>query len=173
MSAEVTFWIALIAMLVGLAGTILPGLPGIALIWIAALIYAIAERFATLTPVAFGAITVLAIIGLVADFFVTNAATKISGASWQATFAGVVGGIVGFLFGLFVGGIGAAPAGIIGALVGVIVVEYLHRKDLKAAVRAGGGWLAGCLASRAMQFLIAFLMVLIFVIVAGFRGVWG
>ena len=173
MDAQVAFWVALIAMLVGLAGTILPALPGIALIWITALIYALAERFTTLTPAAFAAITLLALIGLAADFFLTNAATKISGASWRATAAGVVGGIVGFLFGLFAGGIGAAPAGIIGALIGVIGVEYLHRQDLKAAVRAGGGWLAGCLASRAMQFLIALLMVTIFVFVAGFRGVWG
>ena len=173
MSPEVTFWIALIAMLVGLAGTVLPALPGIALIWIAALIYAIAEGFATLTPVAFAAITALAATGLAADFFLTNAATKISGASWRATAAGVVGGIIGFLFGLFVGGIGAAPAGIIGALIGVIGVEYLHRKDIRAAARAGGGWLAGCLASRAMEFLIALAMVTIFVIQAGFRGVWG
>jgi uncharacterized protein YqgC (DUF456 family) len=173
MSAEITFWIALIAMLIGLAGTVLPALPGIALIWIAALIYAIAEGFTTLTPVPFVAMTVLAAIGLVADFFITNAATKISGASWQATIAGVVGGIIGFLFGLFVGGIGAAPGGIIGALIGVIGVEYIHRKDIKAAARAGGGWLAGCLASRVMQFLLALAMVTIFVIQAGFRGVWG
>jgi uncharacterized protein YqgC (DUF456 family) len=173
MSQEATFWIALIAMLIGLAGTILPALPGIALIWIAALIYAIAEGFSTLTPVAFGAITILAAIGLIADFFITNAATKISGASWQATIAGVVGGILGFLFGMFVGGIGAAPGGIIGALIGVIGVEYIHRKDLGAAARAGGGWLAGCLASRVMQFLIALVMVTIFVFQAGFRGVWG
>ena len=173
MSAEVTFWIALTAMLIGVAGTILPALPGIALIWIAALIYAIAEGFTTLTPLAFAAITLLAVIGLVADFFITNAATKISGASWQATIAGVIGGIIGFAFGLFVGAIGAAPAGIIGALIGVIGVEYLHRRDLKAAARAGGGWLAGCLASRVMQFLIALAMTVIFVVVAGFRGVWG
>lgn len=173
MSAEVTFWIALIAMLIGLAGTILPALPGIALIWIAALIYAVAEGFTTLTPVPFAAITILAVIGLVADFFITNAATKISGASWQATAAGVVGGIIGFIVGAFVGGVGAAPGGIIGALIGVIGVEYLHRKDLKAAARAGGGWLAGCLASRVMQFLIALAMVTIFVFQAGFRGVWG
>jgi uncharacterized protein len=173
MSPEVTFWIALIAMLIGLAGTILPAMPGIALIWIAALIYAIAEGFTTLTPVAFGAISVLAAIGLVADFFITNAATRISGASWQATIAGIVGGIIGFLFGLLIGGIGAAPGGIMGALIGVIGVEYLNRKDLRAAARAGGGWLAGCLASRVMQFLLALAIVTIFVLQAGFRGVWG
>lgn len=170
MSSNLAFWFALVAMLVGLAGTVLPALPGIALIWIAALIYAIAEGFTSLTPLVFGVITVLAAIGLAADFFLTQAATRFSGASWQATVAGVIGGIVGMVLGFFIGGIGAGPGGIIGALLGVIGVEYLHRRDLRAAVKAGGGWLAGCLASRLMQFVIALVMVAIFVWQAGIRG---
>ncbi len=170
MGPDVAFWLALIAMLIGLAGTVLPALPGIALIWLAALIYAIATGFAALPPLAFAAITLLAVIGLAADFFLTQAATRFSGASWQATLAGVIGGIVGMVVGFFVGGIGAGPGGIIGALLGVIGVEYLHRKDIRAAVKAGGGWLAGCLASRFMQFLIALVMVAVFVWQAGIRG---
>lgn len=172
MGPDIAFWLALIAMLVGLAGTVLPALPGIALIWIAALIYAIAEGFATVTPVAFAAITALAAAGLVSDLILTQAATRVSGASWQATLGGVIGGVVGFVLGFFVGAIGAAPGGIIGALIGVIGVEYRHRKNLRDAIRAGGGWLAGCLASRAVQFIIAFAMVALFVWQAGFRGLW-
>ncbi len=172
MGSDIAFWLALVAMLVGLAGTVLPALPGIALIWIAALIYAIAEGFTTVTPLAFAALTVLAATGLASDLVLTNAATKVSGASWQATLGGVIGGVVGFVLGFFVGAIGAAPGGIIGALAGVIGVEYHHRKNLRDAVRAGGGWLAGCLASRAVQFVIAFVMVVLFVWQAGFRGIW-
>lgn len=173
MASDLVFWLALVAMLVGLAGTVLPALPGIGLIWIAALVFGIADRFTSLGVPAFVAITILAAVGLAADFFLTQAATRFSGASWAATIAGVVGAIIGMIVGFFAGGIGIGPGGIIGALVGVIGVEYLHRKDLKAAVKAGGGWLAGCLASRAMQFLIALLMVVIFVWQAGIRGVWG
>ncbi len=170
MRSDLAFWLALIAMVVGLAGTVLPALPGIALIWIAAAIYAVAEGFATLTPVAFGVMTVLAAIGLVSDFFLTQAATRVSGASRKAALAGVVGGIIGFVLGSFIGGIGAAPGGIIGALGGVVAVEYLNRKNLRDAIRAGGGWLAGCLASRLAQFLIALAMVVIFVWQVGFSG---
>jgi len=170
MRSDLAFWLALIAMVVGLAGTVLPALPGIALIWIAAAIYAFAEGFATLTPLAFGVMTILAAIGLVSDFFLTQAATRVSGASRKAALAGVVGGIIGFVLGSFIGGIGAAPGGIIGALGGVVAVEYLNRKNLRDAIRAGGGWLAGCLASRVAQFLIALAMVVIFVWQAGFNG---
>lgn len=163
MSSDVVFWLALAAMLIGAGGTVLPALPGVALIWIAALIYAIATGFTTLTPLAFAAITVLAAIAVAADFFVTQAATRFSGASWQATIAGAIGGVIGMVLGFFVGGVGAGPGGIIGALIGVIGVEYLHRKDLRAAVKAGGGWFAGCLASRVMQFVIALIIIALFV----------
>lgn len=163
MGSDLVFWLALIAMLVGLAGTVLPGLPGIALIWLAALIYGIADRFTTLSVPAFIGITALSAVGLAAELLLTQAATRFSGASWQATIAGVIGGIVGMVVGFFVGGIGIGPGGIIGALIGVIGVEYVHRKDLRAAVKAGGGWLAGCLASRAMQFLLALLIIGVFV----------
>ena len=162
MSADTTFWIALVAMLVGLAGTVLPALPGIALVWIAALIYGIATHFSTLPPLAFAVITVLAAVGLTADFFMTQAATRFTGASWQATAAGVIGGVIGMLVGFFAAGIGIGVGGIIGALIGVVGVEYVHRKDLRAALKAGTGWLAGCLASRGVQFLIALLMIAIF-----------
>lgn len=170
MDSQLLFWLALIVMLIGLAGTVLPALPGIALIWITSLVYAIATRFGMLPPVAFAAITILAAIGLTADFFLTQAATRVSGASWAATIAGVIGGIVGMVVGFFFAGIGIGVGGILGALAGVIGVEYVHRKDLRAAVKAGGGWLAGCLASRAMQFLIALAMILIFAWQAGSRA---
>lgn len=164
------FWIALLAMLVGLAGTVIPALPGIGLIWIAALIYAIAEGFTTLTPLAFVALTFLAVTGIVADFFISQAGSRIAGASWQAMAAGVVLGIVGFLFGLLVGGIGAVPGGIIGTLIGIFLVEVRRRNDVREALRASGGYLAGCIVSRGVQFVIALFMVGLFVWQAGVRG---
>lgn len=165
---ELPFWIALLAMLIGLAGTVLPALPGAGLIWIAALIYAIADGFTNLTPLGFGAITLLAVIGLASDLLLSHAGSRVAGASWQALAAGVVLGAVGFLLGLFVGGIGAVPAGIIGTLLGIFIVEYRHRQDWVEALKAGGGWLAGCVASRGVQLILALAMIAIFVWQAGF-----
>ncbi len=164
------FWVALLVMLIGLAGTVLPGLPGVGFIWLAALVYGFVEGFATMTPWVLVVLGVLAAIGMVADFVLTQAATKMAGASWQAIAAGSVLGIVGFLLGLFVGGIGALPAAVIGTLVGILVVEFQHRKDWADALRAGGGWLAGCIASRALQLVLGVVMIGIFVWRAGFIG---
>ncbi len=158
----------MIAMLIGLAGTVLPALPGVGLIWAAVLIYALAEGFADLTPVAFAVITLLAALGIASDFLLTQAGSRAAGASWRALAAGIALGALGFLFGLFVGGIGAVPTAIIGMLLGIFIVEYRRRRDWAAALKAGGGWLAGCLASRGLQFLLGLVMIAIFVWQAGF-----
>ncbi len=166
-----TFWLALVVMVIGLAGTVLPGLPGLGLIWLAALIYALAERFATIGPLTMTALTVLAALGMAADYFLGQAMGKAAGASWQALLAGMAGGAAGFVAGMFIGGIGALPAGLLGTLAGILLVEYRRRKDLWGATKVGAGWLAGCVIGRGLQLGIALAMILLFAWQAGWRGV--
>lgn len=165
-----TFWLALTVMVIGLAGTVLPGLPGLGLIWLAALIYALAERFATVGPLTLIALTALTALGMAADYLLGQAVGKAAGASWQALVAGMVGGTLGFIAGMFIGGIGALPAGLLGTLAGILLVEYRRRKDLWGATKVGAGWLAGCLIGRGLQFGIALVMILLFAWQAGWRG---
>jgi uncharacterized protein YqgC (DUF456 family) len=157
------FWVALIAMLVGLAGTVVPVLPGIGLIWAAALAYALIERFSTIGPYTLAALSVLAVLGIGADLVISQAGSRVAGASWKAVAAGLVLGVAGTFVGLMAGGLGAIPMGIVGALIGVVGVEYLRRRSMGHALKAGGGWLAGCLVSRAFQFMIAAVMIALFV----------
>jgi uncharacterized protein YqgC (DUF456 family) len=160
---EWAFWLTLGVMVVGLIGTVIPVLPGVELIWLAALVYAIAERFATIDPLTFAALTALAVIGITANIWASHLGSRLGGASWQALLAGLGLGAVGFLLGLFVGGIGAVPGGLIGALAGVLLVEYHRRKDWRGAARAGTGWLLGCLLSGFIQMTLGIVMILIFV----------
>lgn len=157
------FWVALAVMGIGLAGVVLPAIPGVGLIWAAALAYAIAEGFATIDPITMIVLTLLGAIGVTADIWVSQAGGKLGGASWQALLAGLGLGAVGFVIGLLVGGIGALPAGMIGTLAGILLVEYLRRKDWKETVRVGAGWAAGCLLSGVVQLLVSLLMIIIFV----------
>ena len=160
---EWAFWLTLGVMLVGLVGTLIPVLPGIELIWLAALVYAIAERFTTIDPLTFAALTALAAIGITANIWASHLGSRLGGASWQALLAGLGLGALGFLIGLFVGGIGAVPGGLIGSLTGILLVEYRRRKDWKGAARAGTGWLVGCLLSGFIQMTVGVVMILIFV----------
>jgi len=160
---EWAFWLTLGVMLVGLVGTLVPILPGVELIWLAVLVYAIAERFASIDPLTFAVLTALAAIGMLANFWASQLGSRLGGASWQALLAGLGFGALGFIIGLFVGGIGAVPGGLIGSLTGILLVEYLRRRDWKGAARAGTGWLVGCLLSGFIQMTVGIVMILIFV----------
>ncbi len=157
------FWLALAAMLVGLVGVILPVVPGVGFIWLVVLVYAVAERFATIDPFTFAVLTVLGAIGFTADLWMGHAGAKVGGASYRSVLAGAALGIVGALVGTLFLGVGAVPGGIVGAIAGVVLAEYYVRRDWRAAFKAGGGWLVGCTLSGGVQLLIALVMIAIFV----------
>ena len=157
------FWVALVAMLAGLIGVILPIVPGVGFIWLVALVYAIAERFATIDPITFAVLTILGAIGLSADLWMGHAGAKIGGASVWSLLAGLVAGAIGAILGLVFLGIGAVPGAIVGTVLGIVLAEWYRRKDWREAFKAAGGWLVGCTLSRGVQFLVAILMILIFV----------
>ncbi len=157
------FWVALIAMGIGLLGVLLPVVPGVGFIWIVVLVYAIAERFATIDILTFGVITMLGAVGLTADIWMSQVGARVGGASPWSLLVGMLLGGVGALIGLLFAGVGAVPGAIIGAIVGVVVAEWHRLEDWKEAFKAGGGWALGCLLSGGIQFIIGTLIILIFV----------
>jgi uncharacterized protein YqgC (DUF456 family) len=157
------FWVALAAMIVGLVGVILPVVPGVGFIWLVLLVYAIAERFATIDPITFTFLTLLGAIGFSADLWMSQLGAKAGGASIWSLLAGLLLAAIGAVLGLAFLGIGAAPGAIIGAVLGVVLAEWYKRKDWREALKAGGGWLVGCTLSGGVQFLVAILMIVVFV----------
>src|SRR3712207_2807854 len=86
--------VTLIVMLVGLVGSALPGLPGVPLIFLSALVYAIATGFDVVGWPVITLLGVLAAIALVADFVATTYGARRFGASNWGTVGGAVGGIL-------------------------------------------------------------------------------
>ena len=157
------FWVALVAMIVGLIGVVLPVVPGVGFIWIVALVYAIAEQFATIDPITFAALTVLGAIGVSADLWMSHAGAKMGGGSLWSLLAGLVLGAIGAIVGFVFLGVGAIPGAILGAVLGIVLAEWYQRKDWREALKVGGSWLIGCTLSGGVQFLIGSLMIVIFV----------
>ena len=93
------FWLtaALIVMFIGLVSVLLPLIPGVALIWLTALIYAIAEGFNNLDPITMIVLSVIAIPGITADIWVSSLGAKAGGASLWSILASLLGGIVGLV----------------------------------------------------------------------------
>jgi hypothetical protein len=161
-------------MIVGLLGVFLPLIPGVGLIWVAALIYAISEGFATIDPITFTVLTILGAVGVTSDIWMSKLGATIGGASFRALMAGlglgILGGAIGLLlsiigtvFGAPFLAIGIAPCAIVGAVLGVFLVERHVREDWREALKATGGWAVGCILSGVVQFIISSLMILVFV----------
>lgn len=118
-----------VLMAVGLAGIILPFMPGLPIIWGAALLYGFLTGFGRLGVTATIAITVLAALGIAAAFVLPDRAGVASGATRSTRlFAGVLG-IVGF----FVVPVIGFP---LFACAGVLIAQYRETAEWDTAVRS-------------------------------------
>ena len=107
-----TFGVVLvaIAMVVGIVGTVVPLLPGLPIVWGAALVYGFVEGFGVVGWICFAVITLLAIGGMVAGFVVPQRKVQGGGAPFSTTVVGAIGAVIGFfvipVIGIVVGAVG-------------------------------------------------------------------
>ncbi len=169
--------VTLLAMLVGLAGSVLPGLPGVTLIFLSALVYAFSTGFEVVGVPVLLLLFLFAAVAFVADFVATSYGARRFGASNWGTVGGAVGGLVGALLGLLLAGVGSMFGLIFGTIGGVFLGEYLGRRrqgpgeqgaaaggDWRRTSRAAGGVFVGFIASAVAQGLLGLLSVVVFVL---------
>jgi len=147
---DALWWsLTVLLLLAGLAGTVLPLVPGTVLILCGALL----NHF-TLGSVGWktlGALTALMLLAQALDVVSGSI-----GAKWfGATRWGAIGGILGAIAGLFFGLVGL----FIGPLVGALIGELLGGKGLLPAGRSGWGTLIGTTAGIIGKVAIGLLMV--------------
>ncbi|HXJ73943.1 MAG TPA: DUF456 domain-containing protein [Candidatus Dormibacteraeota bacterium] len=130
--------LALLIMVVGIAGSILPGLPSTPLVLIGAIAH---KLYFGPTGVAWWVMTILAVItvlSLVMDYVASVYGAKRLGATWRGALGAIVGGLVGLFFNL--------PGILLGPFVGAVLFELAGGREWKAASRAGVGATLGLLA---------------------------
>ncbi|WP_299029554.1 DUF456 domain-containing protein [uncultured Thermanaerothrix sp.] len=150
---EVAFPLILLAfMLVGLLGVIFPILPGLVIIWAAALVYGLVMGFQGAGIALFALITLLMLVGSVVDNVLMGGSARRSGASWVAVGVALLGALVGSLLWPPLGGL-------LLALVGIFVVEYLRLRDWHKALDSTRGLAVGCGWAVVVRALIALLMI--------------
>jgi hypothetical protein len=130
-------WVIGGVMLTGLAMLALPILPGLWVMWIAALVYAIVTGFGTTAIIFMVIITLLTITGGLMDNILMGANARVSGASWLSIAVALVGAVVGSILLPPVGGLVLGMAGI-------FLVEYLRIKDWRKALESTKGLALGC-----------------------------
>jgi uncharacterized protein YqgC (DUF456 family) len=151
-------WVLAAAMLVGLVGIVVPLVPGLALIWGAAIVWAVDGR-SSLAWIVLGILTLLAVGGFLAGVFLPARGASSAGAPRWVLAAGAAGMVVGFfvipVLGVVVGG----PAGI-------FLAELLRVRDARTAARATGATLKGFGLAVAAQLAVGTIMVAIWAVTA-------
>ena len=155
---EITLlWILSVALiLVGLAGTVLPVLPGTVLVWGGIVLGAWIDDFTRVGMSTVVVISVLAVLAWALDYVAGLMGAQKAGASKLA----LLGAAVGTVLGLFMGLVGVIFMPLVGAAVG----EYLARKDQTRAVKVGVATWVGIMLGLIAKVALAFIMVGIFVV---------
>ena len=147
--------LAIVLVIIGLAGTVLPALPGVPLIFGGLLLIAYQDGFNKVGVITLVILGLLAIVAVAIDYVAAFFGAKRVGASRLA----LIGATVGTLFGLFFGFLGL----IVGPFVGAAAGEFIARRDAFQAGKVGLATWLGIVIGVAAKLGIAFLMIGIFV----------
>jgi uncharacterized protein YqgC (DUF456 family) len=155
MDWTIFLWLlAALIVVAGLAGTVVPALPGVPLIFAGLFLGAWIGDFETVGWVSIGVLGALAALAWIIDAIAGAAGARYVGAGPRAFWGATIGAIVGMFFGL---------AGmLIGPFVGAVIGELSGGSDLVRSGRAGVGTWLGMVVATAIKLAIAFLMIGIF-----------
>jgi uncharacterized protein YqgC (DUF456 family) len=142
--------------LAGFAGIVLPALPGTLFVLAGIVLGAWIDNFTRVGWFALAVIAVLAVLAWAMDYVAAMLGAKRAGASRQA----LIGAALGTVAGIFMGLVGVLFMPLVGAAAG----EYLARRQHGQAVRVGIATWLGLLAGMLAKFVLAFMMVGIFLV---------
>ena len=144
------FSLALLVMAVGVAGSVLPGVPSTPLVLIAALLHKWIFGAASADWAVIVVLAGLMVLSVVMDFLATWLGAKKLGATWKGILGALVGVVVGIFFGL--------PGIVVGPFLGAMLFEMVGGSDWRKAAKAGAGALIGLFIGTLGKFACAVAM---------------
>ena len=156
MDTQILGWVAAILLIVaGIAGTVLPALPGTILVLAGIVLGAWLDDFTRVKPWVVAIIAVLALIAWATDYVATVMGAKKAGASTLA----IVGAALGTIAGIFMGLVGVLFMPFVGAVIG----EYIAQRNARQAAKVGLATWLGLLIGTVVKLVLVFMMIGIFV----------
>jgi uncharacterized protein YqgC (DUF456 family) len=150
-------------MLLGLIGAVVPLLPGPFLIWLGAVVWAWGEGFDRIGWPTLLLLLLLAVLAWVSDFLLNAVFSRRAGASWRSIAAAIVGGILGgVLFSGVIPVLGTLFGALIGALGAMYALEYMEKRDSRAALRAMGAYAGSMAVAAVVEIALALAMIALF-----------
>ena len=140
----------------GIAGSVLPVLPGPLIGWFGLLLLHLSNTV-PMNYYTLGITFVVAVAIFVLDYFIPAMGAKRFGGSKK----GATGATVGLLIGL----VAPIPLGfVLGAFVGAFIGELMHQHDdLRRALRSATGSFLGFLTSVGMKLLVSFVFLALYI----------
>jgi uncharacterized protein YqgC (DUF456 family) len=151
-----TLWILSVALIVvGVAGTVLPALPGVILVLAGIALGAWIDDFSRVSGVTVAIVAVLAIAAWLIEYLAGVMGAQKAGASKEA----IVGALIGTVVGIFTGLWGLIFMPLVGAMIG----QYLVDRDLIRARNVGLATWLGMAIGAIAKIALTFLMIGIFI----------
>ena len=145
-------------MLIGLVGLVVPVFPGLLIMWLATLFYALLEnaagRMAWYQWALFGLITVLMIVGHIVDNIIIARKMRGKAIPWTSIALAFLSGLVASMFFTPIIGILASPLGLFGA-------EFLRLRQAAPAFSSARNYMVAWGWSFAAIFGIGLLMIIL------------
>lgn len=146
--------LAALLVLAGIAGIVLPALPGVPLVFAGLLLAAWADGFNRVGWVAVLVLGGLTVMSIVLDVLSTTLGARKLGASRLAMLGSLAGTVIGLFF---------MPLGLfIGPFAGALLGEYLHGRRLGKAARVGIGTWLGMVLGVALKLGLVMAMLVVF-----------
>ncbi|NLG32413.1 MAG: DUF456 domain-containing protein [Syntrophomonadaceae bacterium] len=147
----------IIIMVIGVAGTIIPLLPGIPMVFLSIAFYGWYYDFKVIDLTYLLILLLVTVFSLILDYL-----SSVLGAKYFASSkAGIWGALLGALLGVFV----FPPVGIfVGPWIGAFIGEYIECHDIKRAVKVGTGSFVGLLSGMVIKMIIAVGMAVSFLV---------
>lgn len=157
MEIQILLWLlGALLIAIGIAGLILPALPGIPLVYAGLVLLAWADDFAYVGWITLTLLGVLALLSYGIDFLASALGAKRFGASPRSMVGAALGAVVGLFFGL--------PGLLLGPFVGAVIAEFTLHGSARVAAQAGVGATIGLLFGALLKVALAFTMLGVFIL---------
>lgn len=157
--------IALVVMLIGCAGSVLPGIPSTPLVLITAIVHKIYFKTTGVGWIVMTMLVAITAVALVMDYLATVYGAKRFGATKKGMAGAIVGGLVGLFFNL--------PGIILGPFIGATLFELLGSRKFGEACYAGLGATLGLFAGALGKLFCCGAMLMLFAVNVVWRSMNG
>ena len=162
MMTALLIFLSLLFLLLGVAGTVFPALPGLPFMFAGAWLLAYSSDYQIIGSFSLLVLFLIAALGMAMDFVAGILGAKYTGASSEALWGAFIGSIAGLFIGL---------AGLVlGPLLGAAIGEFLDKKNIWLAGKVGIGTLIGFIVGTVAK--IGSAIVILLVVLAQYIAHW-